>query len=348
MINCGGTLNLSQFDVSYSNIIGTSCKPAQYGFPTITALLQALPCTVTIKETRKKEAIIYLNKKLSASAGILLPPVYKPMSSYHNTDSSNDSFESDSSCRVNASNTLGMMDDHEKWIDQLTNINSWKTKNDKGLWLEVRDKHWKNLLNSEERSVNWPVPESGSETFLNSLIRTPIMRNFPPPPPKPDSPPEDKEEHWKSSVWMFPTKFAYPQDEHPTNVQIPPLTLPSWNQILSGDGTSNLLSPTKNLLPAAANPLYPLTSPYYPKSVVAPHPSELPLPSLSLTPKKKILTDNQKKTAINMRMHLNLASSESEDNVIDDDENSDSHSTSSKLFKGKRRLAAQLNQSIEP
>jgi len=65
MVNYGGTLNLSQFDVSYLNVTGTSCKPAQYGFPTITALLQALPCTVMIKETRKKEAIIYLNKKLA-------------------------------------------------------------------------------------------------------------------------------------------------------------------------------------------------------------------------------------------------------------------------------------------
>lgn len=65
MMNYGGTLNLSQFDVSYLNIIGSPCKPAHYGFPTITALLQALPCTVTIKETRKKEAIIYLNKKLA-------------------------------------------------------------------------------------------------------------------------------------------------------------------------------------------------------------------------------------------------------------------------------------------
>jgi len=90
-----------------------------------------------------------------------------------------------------------------------------------------------------------------------------------------------------------------------------------------------LLSPTKNLLPAAANPLYPPTSPYYSKSVIAPHPSELPLPSLSLTPKKKTLIDNQKKTTA--RTHLNLASSESEDNTIDDDENSDSYSTSSKL-----------------
>lgn len=64
MINCGGTLNLSQFDVAYSTIIGSPCKPAQYGFPTLTALLQALPCTVTIKDTRKKKGVIYLNKKI--------------------------------------------------------------------------------------------------------------------------------------------------------------------------------------------------------------------------------------------------------------------------------------------
>ncbi|XP_071579394.1 meiosis regulator and mRNA stability factor 1 isoform X3 [Temnothorax nylanderi] len=355
MMNYGGTLNLSQFDVSYLNIMGAPCKPAHYGFPTITALLQALPCTVTIKETRKKEAIIYLKKKLAASAGIRLPSVYKSMSSYHDTDSSNDSFESDSSCRVNASNTLSAMDhDHEKWIDQLTNINSWKAKDDKSLWPEARDKHWKNLPNSEERSISWSVPaESGGESFLNSLIRTPMQRNFPPPPPKPDSPPEDvmweeEAQHLISSLWKSPTKFTYPQDEHSTNVQVPSLALPSWNQILACADISNLLSPTKNLLPAAANPLYPPTSPYYHKSVVAPHPSELPLPSLSLTPKKKILADNQKKTAANARMHLNLASSESEDNIVEDDESSDTHSTSGKPIKGKRRLAAQFDQRIKP
>ncbi|XP_025991355.1 meiosis regulator and mRNA stability factor 1 isoform X2 [Solenopsis invicta] len=331
MMNYNGTLNLSQFDVSYLNIIGSPCKPAQYGFPTITALLQALPCTVTIKETRKKETIIYLNKKLAASVGFFVPLVHKSISSHLDTDSSNDSFESDISCRVNVPNALSTMDDHEKWLDQLTNVNSWKAKDDKAVWSETCDKHWKNLPNSEKRSNNWPALESGGESLLNSLMRTPIMRNFPPPPPKPDSPPEDvmcKEEHWKSSLWMSPTKFTYSQDEHSTNVQVPPLTLPSWNQMLSGDGISNLLSPTKNLLPAAANPLYPPTSPYYPKPVIAPHPSELPLPSLSLTPKKKILVDNQKKIATNARL-LNLASSENED-VIDDDESSDSYSTSSK------------------
>lgn len=84
-----------------------------------------------------------------------------------------------------------MMDDNDKWINQSTNINSWKAKDGKALWSENRDKHWKDLPNSEERSVNWPVQESGGEIFLNSLIRTPILQhNFPPPPPKPDSPPE--------------------------------------------------------------------------------------------------------------------------------------------------------------
>lgn len=110
-------------------------------------------------------------------------------------------------------------------------------------------------------------------------------------------------------------------------LQVPPLTLPSWNPITSNDDASDLLSPTKNLLPAAANPLYPHTSPYYAKcnTVIAPHPSELPLPSLSLTPKK--IADNQKKNA---RMYLNLASSDSDNNTVDDDENNDTHSTSSK------------------
>ncbi|EZA49569.1 Limkain-b1 [Ooceraea biroi] len=353
MINYGSAVNLSQFDVIYTRITGSPCKPAQYGFPTITALLQALPCTVTIKETRKKEAIIYLNKKLAAAAGIHLPTIYKPISSYQDADSSNESFESDSSLRANISSVRGVMSQQEKWFDQLEDMNSWKAQLDKIVWAENRDKHWKNLPNSEIHPINWP--ENDNESFINNLIRTPMMqRNFPPPPPKPDSPPEDtacKKEHWISSLWMSPTKFTYPQDEHSTNVQVPPLTLPSWNQILSGDGTSNLLSPTKNLLPAAANPLYPPTSPYYAKSVVAPHPSELPLPSLSLTPKKKS-TDSQRKPATNARMHfnlpnLNLQSSESDDNAIDDDQSSDNHGVSSKPFKGKRRLAAQFNQPIE-
>jgi len=107
---------------------------------------------------------------------------------YHDTDSSNESFESDSSLRINVSNVLGMMN-HEKWLDHLTDINSWKSKDDKILWAENRDKRWKNLPNSGIHPINWS--ESNNECFINNLIRAPIMQyNFPPPPPKPDSPPE--------------------------------------------------------------------------------------------------------------------------------------------------------------
>lgn len=56
------------------------------------------------------------------------------------------------------------------------------------------------------------------------------------------------------------------------------------------DQASDLLSPTKSLLPAVANPLDPDVSPYFTQNqnvVQSPHPSELPLPSMSsFTPKR--------------------------------------------------------------
>ena len=67
------------------------------------------------------------------------------------------------------------------------------------------------------------------------------------------------------------------------------MTLPTWNRNATIDDASDLLSPTKNLLPASANPLNPRISPYFVGTrnlVVAPHPSALPLPPVSLTAKK--------------------------------------------------------------
>lgn len=65
MMNYGGTLKFSQFETAYLSTVGCVCKPADYGFPTIFSLLQALPCTVTIKLSRRKKSIIYLNKKIA-------------------------------------------------------------------------------------------------------------------------------------------------------------------------------------------------------------------------------------------------------------------------------------------
>ncbi|XP_066603618.1 meiosis regulator and mRNA stability factor 1 isoform X2 [Prorops nasuta] len=345
MVNFSGKLNLTNFSTAYLSVIGQPCRPSQCGFSSILALLQALPCTVIIKEARHKKKFIYLNKKLFANVGMSLPTMYTSGSSYHDTDSSNESCESDSSTRIAASSST-MLQEHGKWLTQV-NDNSWNQQNN--LWPHDTNDHWKTLKNSNDQQ-NWPMLETGSEILLKSLIRTPIMHCFPPPPPKPDSPPESLDQNqWKCSLWTAPITFTYSEEDHPTNVDVPPLTLPSsWNQIISDNGTSNLLSPTKNLLPAAANPLNPRTSPYYPgkrSMVIAPHPSELPLPSMSLTPKKKSaklahsLTDNDDNTESSIEnMSLNHPDDYSTENELEN--------ASKQLFTGKR-LAAQFDQPIK-
>ncbi|XP_029037560.1 meiosis regulator and mRNA stability factor 1 isoform X1 [Osmia bicornis bicornis] len=364
MMNYGGTLKFSQFETAYLSTVGCVCKPADYGFPTIFSLLQALPCTVTIKLSRRKKSIIYLNKKIAA-AGISLPPTYTSASSYRDTDSSNESFESDSSSRVNTLNNSVATEERAQWTGQTSeNQNSWKETDENNLWVKESERSWKSSA-SENQLVSWSLQENGSESFLKNLMQTSITsRGFPPPPPKPDSPPEGNlnKNQWDSSVWMTPTKFTYSQDEHTTNVQVPPITLPpSWNQLVSSDSASNLLSPTRNLLPAAANPLNPRTSPYYSSKfnlVVAPHPSELPLPSLSLTPKKGVSSENVttdetsmnklENTVNNSTEEASVKSNGNDSSNVEDDNDKEKYSTSIKqLFTSKRRLAAQFNRPIE-
>lgn len=359
MMNHGGVLKLSQFETAYLSTIGSVCKPTDYGFPTISILLQALPCTVTINLSRRKKNIIYLNKKVTA-VGMALPSTYTSASSYRDTDSSNESFESDSSSHVNVSNNSTTLE-QTNWSEQVTeNQDSWKRTNKDNLWAEESNKSWK-ISNSEDRLINWSLQDNGSESFLKSLIQTPIIPRGFPSAPKPDSPPEEdvNKNQWESSVWITPTKFTYPQDEHTTNVQVPPLTLPpSWNQITSND--SNLLSPTKNLLPAAANPLNPRTSPFFSSKrslVIAPHPSELPLPSLSLTPKKIVASEDtdltvesikQEKIYNNSMEDINLKSNRNDSSNMEGGGNKEKHNISIKqLFPSKRRLAAQFNRPIE-
>ncbi|KAG7210665.1 hypothetical protein KM043_012173 [Ampulex compressa] len=362
MVNNGGVLNLSRFEAEYLTIIGSPCRPKDYGFRTIFALLQALPCTVTTTPFGLKRKFIFLDKRLAGAAGIELPALYPPNSPYRDTDSSNESFESDSSSRANvsAANSIPLKD-CKKWGNEGDDNNSWK-HSEENTWSKECNKHWKAKQTAEETSVNWTLSETGSESFLKSLIRTPIIQHgFPPPPPKPDSPPEadlTNDDRWESLVWITSSKFTYPHHDHATNVQVPPLTLPpSWSSIASDDSTSNLLSPTKNLLPAAANPLNPRTSPYYSAKrnlVVAPHPSELPLPSLSLTPKKNVTSENIVAEQILAEKHEGVIKDTSEPSNHKNSGNDSGNleieipTTPNKhLFTGKRRLAAQFNQPIE-
>ncbi|XP_015588590.1 meiosis regulator and mRNA stability factor 1 isoform X2 [Cephus cinctus] len=367
MIRHGGSLNMSQFESAYLAVIGSAVRAAKYGFPTLSALLRALPCTVIIKDTRNKKKIMHLNKKL-ATVGIPLPSTFSSTSPYRDTDSSNESFESDTSSRANASNASITSEERNKWPAQsASSQNTWKQKEDTDVWEKKEETDWSNMPNTAT-SNKWPVLESSGECFLKSLVRAPVIcKELPVPPPSPPKPDSfvaeetSKQKPWNSSVWSSPPNYVYSQHEHATNVDVPAFTLPQWNQMPGEDILSNLLSPTKNLLPAAANPLNPRTSPYFSSNrnlVVAPHPSELPLPSMSLTPKKiglavdnkggtPIVKDDVSKITDTNAKPIEVPAAFQEENSTDHDANRVDSTPTKRLFSGKRRLAAQFNQPID-
>ncbi|KAJ8664397.1 hypothetical protein QAD02_006059 [Eretmocerus hayati] len=333
----GGKINMSQFESAYLKMIGVACRAAEYGYPTLYALFRAIPCTVSVKDVKHRRKMIVLNKKLSAVG--LLPSTFSPTpSTIHDTDSSNDSIENDFMTNVApiVSNASSQANDQARWeasknISWSEDISKWEKSN-----------HWSLMSNDDVQK--WHGVPSQSKSFLDGLEK--VTTNFPPP-PKPDSPEGTQIEnnHWHSSIWS-PPAFNYSQ-EMPTNVEVPPMTLSPLKKIDTSEA-SNLISPIKNLLPASANPLDPRISPYFMSKrnpvVVAPHPSELPLPSMSLTPKKNVTPDAGNKTPSENTKNLicSPVSSKSADrNSIDKINGS---TPSKRSFFGKCRLAAQFNQ----
>ncbi|XP_015121506.1 meiosis regulator and mRNA stability factor 1 isoform X2 [Diachasma alloeum] len=335
LMSHGGRLSLQKFEAGYLNAFKKSLNPAQYGFSTLSALFQALPCTVTIKETRTKKKNLFLSKKL-AMAGIPLPSNF--LSPHRDNNSSSESLESDQ--RIDSTENANA----DKWTGK--DVTVWNDRRNNTLW--KKDNHWG--LSTCERSLKWSILESSGESFFKSLINTPTLKKDLPKPPKPDTPPNDDKDTWQSSVWATPPNFNH--DLGGRTVEVPPINLPNWNQIDDDDSVSNLLSPTKNLLPAAANPLNPRTSPFYSNkhSVIAPHPSELPLPSLTLAPRRGIHSNNDMLDSRLLGNSLEVHSpTNSENYSISESESSDALNTtpSKKMFTGKRRLAAQFNQPLD-
>ncbi|XP_012256062.2 meiosis regulator and mRNA stability factor 1 isoform X2 [Athalia rosae] len=356
LMNYGGVLNLSRFENAYIKIVGSACQAAQYGFSTLTALIQALPCTVTLKETRHRKKTIYLNKKLAA-VGIPVPLDHKSTSPRRNTESSNDSFDSDTSTRLDVSNaSLQSEERSRKWEStSVSHQHDWSHK-EVNSWPEKNETRWPAIPELPvEQSDTWPNMEHNRDRFLKNLVRkSPGNQDSSLPP---DSPTDGKDygnqRFWNSAVWASPLNYRYPQGEQTTNVVVPAITLPQLNQMVMDNSASNLLSPTKNLLPASANPLNPRTSPYFSNhnQVVAPHPSELPFPSLSLTPKKSALAeviefhtnpDSQKNVDGSAEAHRPRTCEADTSGTI-----GTGRSTPGKQqLSGKRRLAAQFNQPI--
>lgn len=359
LVSFGGVLSLSQFEKAYLSVVGSACQAAQFGFSTLTALLQALPCTVTVKETRHRKKTIYLNKKL-ATVGLPLPSTYRATSPHGNTESSNDSFDSDTSARLDMSNTSLTSEERGKWPPAASIRHQDWSRKDVDQWSQKNDDQWPAIPDLQvEHSHKWPVMDRNGDRFLENLIRTSPGNQELPPPPKPDSPNDgedsNRQRFWNSAVWASPPNYRYSQGEQTAHFVVPPLTLPQWNQMVSDNSASNLLSPTKNLLPAAANPLNPRTSPYFSarNPVVAPHPSELPFPSLSLTPKKSALAEvielhksNDSQTDVDGIQGERSKLQTSEADTSDTFSNGRNTPGKQHLLSGKRRLAAQFNQPI--
>ncbi|XP_034936191.1 meiosis regulator and mRNA stability factor 1 isoform X2 [Chelonus insularis] len=346
LIKHGGKLKLQQLESAYCTLIGSELKPSQYGFPSVIALLQALSCTVIIRESRNKKKTIFLNKKLGV-VGISVPSTLG--SPYRDRDSSNDSLGSESS---------------RASLSQMARLHQWTSNNIQKTWSN-KGSYWSNQPESSEESDKWPILKENGDNFLSSIIprnSSTIMETMTSnmKPPESFSENEDDSEVWKSSVWATPPKYNQNNVDFETNINLPPLTLPTWGQADDDDSASSLLSPAKNLLSAAANPLNPITSPFFSSShlVMAPHPSELPLPSLSLASKRSIFTIDQKKSEDKMQSTRLLGNSlevhspthsESYNSTSEGEPSSDIiDSTPSKRFPGKRKLAAQFDHSINP
>ena len=117
------------------------------------------------------------------AVGFPLPSTFS--TSNQDSESGNESLEMDSSMRLNVSSASSKREEQGTWNLQ-SNNDSWKLKNDGNSWQNKNDSHWAALSGNEIQSQKWPTLENSGESFLKSLIRTPILNNeFPPPPPEP-------------------------------------------------------------------------------------------------------------------------------------------------------------------
>ncbi|XP_014205726.1 meiosis regulator and mRNA stability factor 1 [Copidosoma floridanum] len=346
LIAHNGKINMSQFEAAYLKVIGAACRSAQYGYSTLYAALRAIPCTVIVKDIRHRKKVIHLNRKLSAIG--LLPKTYA--STYQDTDSSNDSIENGyysnsveltNSVPVVTNSNVPVLNENSKW-NAISQQSAWSK--DQNTW-ESKLSHWTipNNKNKTDEPREWFGLESRSNNFFENLEK--VGSTFPPPPPKPDSPEDshNKMSCWQSSsIWSSPPKF-----------DMPPLTLSPLKQ-MSGIEASDLISPTKSLLPATANPFNPRVSPFFSSKhnvVVAPHPSELPLPSLSFTPKKTASPQEQDSAIVTSENSASFSSSpitsrdnSNKENSSIEQNNSIDTTPTKRSFHGKCRLAAQFNQ----
>ncbi|XP_058795301.1 meiosis regulator and mRNA stability factor 1 [Phymastichus coffea] len=330
LMQSNGKMNISQFEGAYLKITGVACRAAMYGYPTVYALLRAIPCTVIVKDMRYKRKIVQLNKKL-ITAGLLPTTFTMSPSPVQDTDSSNESIENDSF--LSKSSLSSSVNEKA----ELNNSHQMSSSKDSGTW-ENKSNHW--TPNNSADAQKWPEAENKS-TELNNVDKT--SNTFPPPPLKPDSP-DSVAPSSRTSIWDTPPQFYSKQRSNYVKVELPPMSLSPLKKY--GHELVGVVSPSY-LKYSYYNPLICWKTPIFVKdsnssSVVAPHPSELPLPSMSFTPKKS--ATRQSSPVNNTMLSSPVSSKKGQLNVNDNSNRINDTTPSKRLYFGKCRLAAQFNQ----
>ncbi|KAF7989650.1 hypothetical protein HCN44_008324 [Aphidius gifuensis] len=327
IINNNGKIHLDMLEITYKKVIGEECNYMKFGYSNLSSLLQSMSYIFIISSTHNKKQVVYLNKKM-ADFGIELPSIIMSPHSYHSPGNSTHDDNNN-----NAYN-------NSMWIK---NQNYWDVIKLAGQ-VGQQQQHQQQQQQESSSSV-----QSG---FYNNDYYSSIYHNEHSISPKTDSSPDSDELAKlknKKSVWNTPPQRPY--DAYDTCIDIPSFTVPQWDDF---NDETNLLSPTKNLLPAAANPLNLPNSPFYNdklQHVIAPHPSELPLPSLALSSKRDKQTNNEGITdsrSLGNSLEIHSPNNSGYYSLSESDSSALLNVTPSKRqLMGKRRLAAQFGSPID-
>lgn len=119
------------------------------------------------------------------AVGFPLPSTFS--TSNQESESGIDSFEMDSSTRLNVSSASSKHEEQSNWTCESGN-SSWKQKSDVTNWPKKNTSPWSAMSLNDNLNHQWPSMQSRGDTFLKSLMRTPVLSNeFPPPPPEPEN-----------------------------------------------------------------------------------------------------------------------------------------------------------------
>ncbi|XP_069692388.1 meiosis regulator and mRNA stability factor 1 isoform X2 [Periplaneta americana] len=312
-----GRLPLSSFEAAYLHKYGVACQPAKFGHVNVVSLLQSIPDVVMLRGRAHKKTLV-LNLNL-ASVGMPLP------SSFSNQNG-------------------GPVEDNDNLSSGDSEIRPLESS-------KQSSEEEKNITDSKSEPVE---VENTADKFLKSILSCGSQFMF-------DSPASSKPE---SPIKAFAEKYCSPPQQSLTwgpmwGGASPPRYTPychsaAFSAYMGGPispwpKAPSFMSPAKTLL--AAHSMNSPPSFHFPSGclphVVAPDPSELPLPQLNGLRPATGSEDDAGKEASNRNEAAVSAAGDSLDSSNISIEMADSGQSTPNRTRRKRRLAAHFTTPIE-